>query len=40
MSLNGGVLMIANSNRTDVVEKELKYAHENTAKVFEISILY
>ena len=37
MSLNGGVLMIANSNQTDVVEKELKYAHENTAKVFEIS---
>ena len=37
MSLNGGVLMIANSNQTDAVEKELKYAHENSAKVFEIS---
>ena len=37
MSLNGGVLMIANSNQIDAVEKELKYANENSAKVFEIS---
>ena len=37
MYLNGGFLIIANSDQSSEVDKELKYAAETSAKVYELS---
>ena len=37
MSLNGGSLFISNSNQSNVIDKELKFAKETSANVYEIS---